>query len=62
MIFFSSGTRLAWIINPERQSAEVCRSMIQRELLGSGAFLDGQDILPGFRYPIADLFAQWDWE
>jgi len=60
--FFASGARLVWIINPETQSVEVCPSPSKRELLGSGAFLDGEDLLPGFRYPIADLFAEWDWE
>ena len=60
--FFSSGTQLAWIINPETESVEICRSLTQRKLLGSGAFLEGEDLLPGFRYPLADLFKEWDWE
>jgi hypothetical protein len=30
--------------------------------MGSGGFLEGEDILPGFRYPIASLFKEWDWE
>ena len=30
--------------------------------LGPGAELDGEHLLPGFRYPIADLFKEWDWE
>ena len=60
--FFSSGTQLAWIINPETESVEICRSLTQRKLIGSGAFLEGEDLLPGFRYPIEDLFKEWDWE
>ena len=60
--FFSSGTRLAWIINPETESVEVCHSLTQRELVGSGGFLEGEDLLPGFRYPIANLFKEWDWD
>jgi Uma2 family endonuclease len=60
--FFASGTRLAWVIDPEAESVEVCRSLTQRELLGPGALLDGEDLLPGFRYPIADLFKDWEWE
>jgi Uma2 family endonuclease len=59
--FFASGTRLAWVINPETQSAEICRSLSERELVGSGGFLEGEDLLPAFRYPIADLFKEWDW-
>jgi Uma2 family endonuclease len=60
--FFESGSRLAWIIDPERQRAEVCHSLTERKLVGSGGFLEGADLLPGFRYPIADLFKEWDWE
>ena len=60
--FFSSGTQIAWIIDPERQRVEVCRSLIQRELIGAGGFLDGGHLLPGFQYPMADLFKDWDWE
>jgi Uma2 family endonuclease len=60
--FFESGTRLAWIIDPEAQRVEVCHSLTQRQLIGSGGFLEGEDLLPGFRYPIAELFQEWDWE
>lgn len=60
--FFSSGTQLAWLINPETDSVEVCRSLTQRRLIGPGGELDGEDLLPGFRYPINDLFKDWDWE
>jgi Uma2 family endonuclease len=60
--FFSSGTQLAWIINPKTKSVEVCRSLTLRRLVGAGAFLDGEELLPGFRYPIADLFKTWEWD
>ncbi len=60
--FFSSGTQLAWVINPRTESVEVCRSLTQRKLIGPGGFLDGEDLLPGFKYPIADLFRAGDWE
>ena len=60
--FFSSGTRLAWLVDPETESVEICHSLTQRKLLGSGAFLEGEDLLPGFRFPIAELFKEWEWE
>jgi Uma2 family endonuclease len=60
--FFSSGTRLVWIVNPDTESVEVCHSLTQRALVGPGAELDGEQLLPGFRYPVADLFKEWDWE
>lgn len=60
--FFESGTRLAWVIDPETQTVEVCTSPIERKLIGSGGLLEGGDVLPGFSYPIADLFKGWDWD
>jgi Uma2 family endonuclease len=60
--FFTSGSRLAWIIDPQAQRVEVCRSLTERRLIGSGGFLEGEDILPGFHYAIANLFKEWDWE
>jgi Uma2 family endonuclease len=60
--FFSSGTQIAWLIEPETNTAEVCRSLTQRRLIGPGGELDGEHLLPGFRYPIDDLFKEWDWE
>jgi Uma2 family endonuclease len=60
--FFASGTQIAWVINPETESAEICHSLTQRKLVGSGGFLEGENLLPGFKYAIADLFKTWDWE
>ena len=60
--FFGSGTQLAWVVDPEQQRVEVCQSPTQRQLIGSGGVLDGGALLPGFQYPVADLFKEWDWE
>ena len=60
--FFASGTQTAWIINPADESVEICHAPTRRRLIGSGGFLDGEQLLPGFQYPIADLFKDWDWE
>lgn len=60
--FFASGTKIAWLIDPEANSVEVCRSLTQRRLIGPGGELDGENLLPGFRYPINNLFKEWDWE
>jgi Uma2 family endonuclease len=60
--FFASGTQLAWIIDPEQECAEICHAPTQRKLIASGADLDGEQLLPGFRYPLADLFKEWNWD
>jgi Uma2 family endonuclease len=60
--FFESGTQIAWVIDPDQQRVEVCHSLTRRTLIGTGGILDGEHLLPGFRYAIADLFKEWDWE
>jgi Uma2 family endonuclease len=60
--FFGSGTQLAWIVHPEEEFVEICHSPTHRRIIGAGAALDGEQLLPGFRFPIADLFKDWDWE
>jgi Uma2 family endonuclease len=60
--FFESGTRVAWIIDPEAECAEVCHSLIRRQAVGSDGFLEGEELLPGLRYPLAKLFGSWGWE
>ncbi|TMP99830.1 MAG: Uma2 family endonuclease [Verrucomicrobia bacterium] len=59
--FFSSGTQLAWLIDPSAQRVEICRSLIQRRLLGPDGVLDGEQVLPGFQYRVVDLFKEWEW-
>jgi Uma2 family endonuclease len=60
--YFGSGTQIAWVINPDSESVEGCHALDQRQLLGVGADLAAEHLLPGFRFPIADLFKEWDWE
>jgi len=60
--FFSSGTRLAWVVYPVEQLVEVCHSPTDRTVVGMGAALEGEQILPGFRLLISDLFQEWDWD
>jgi Uma2 family endonuclease len=60
--FFASGTQLAWIVHPDEQFVEVCHSPTDRVILGPGAVLEGGQLLPGFAFPIAELFREEDWD
>jgi Uma2 family endonuclease len=54
--YFESGVRLVWIIDPVKRTAEVYSAPeVKRSLTESGT-LDGGDVLPGFRLPLAKLF------
>jgi len=55
--YFSSGCRLAWVLNPADRTGLVYRSPDAGRHLGPADALDGEDVLPGFRLPLAELFA-----
>ena len=59
--FFASGARIVWIVHPDEEFVEVCHSRTDRCIIGPAAVLEGEDLLPGFRLPVADLFKSWDW-
>lgn len=54
--YFAAGTLLIWIANPPRQTVEVIRSDQTRRRLHAGDVLDGEDVVPGFRLPVAEIF------
>ena len=55
--YFENGAKLVWVIHPKEQYVLVYRSAQSPDrLLKSTDSLDGEDIVPGFILPIADLF------
>ena len=60
--YFAHGTRLAWVINPAERNALVYRAPEADRLLRVTDALDGEDVLPGFRLPLAELFAELSFE
>jgi Uma2 family endonuclease len=55
--YFENGARLVWVINPNQHYVLVYRSAQEPDrLLKSIDSLDGEDIIPGFAFPLADLF------
>jgi Uma2 family endonuclease len=55
--YLEAGSRLFWIVWPHRRSVTVWRADWTTRELGPDDFLDGGDVLPGFRVHIADFFA-----
>ncbi len=62
-LYLASGVRLVWFIWPRYQQVDVWRLPPAGDVgqpmatLRMGDALDGLDVLPGFTYPLADLFA-----
>lgn len=56
--YFLAGTKLAWVIDPKTQTAKMYTSPVEFTTVGKRGSLDGGALLPGFRLPLADLFAR----
>lgn len=54
--YFGGGCRLVWVIDPRTESAEVYTAPDQATAIPASGVLDGGDVLPGFRLPLAKLF------
>jgi Uma2 family endonuclease len=50
-----AGVRLIWVLHPEVRVIEVIRRDGSGYRLGAGDELTGEDVLPGFRCPVASL-------
>jgi Uma2 family endonuclease len=55
--WFDAGTRLVWVVDPPRQQVVVYRADGSVAVLAATDNLDGEDVLPGFAWPLAELFA-----
>jgi len=57
-VYLSAGVPIVWIVNRQQRLITVHRpDMADVELrVADGAVLDGEDVLPGFRLPLLELF------
>ena len=56
--YLAARTRLVWVVEPRRRTITVHAADGTVRELGEGDVLDGGDVLPGFRLPVADIFAE----
>jgi Uma2 family endonuclease len=55
--WFKAGTRLVWVLIPKTRTVRVYRSPTDLTILTDQDELDGGDVLPGFRLPVARIFS-----
>ena len=53
--YLGAGVRLVWVIDPGARVASVYRSLTDVRRLEEHEALDGEDVVPGFRCPLADV-------
>jgi Uma2 family endonuclease len=56
--YFQAGVRLVWVVYPRLRMIQVYESLTQTSILTSADELDGGNVLPGFRTPVAVLFPE----
>ncbi len=54
--YLAAGTRLAWVVDPDRRIVTVYRLNRSPVELATDEYLDGYDVLPGFRVAVAAIF------
>ena len=53
--WLTAGTRLVWVVDPERRLARVYRHDGSETIVPADGALDGEDVLPGFVCPLAPI-------
>lgn len=56
-MWLEAGTRLVWVISPKLSTVTVYQSLTDIETLTEKDMLNGGDVIPGFEFPVAELFA-----
>jgi Uma2 family endonuclease len=54
--YLEAGVRLLWLVEPQRHTVTVHRADRSVSVLHEPDTLDGEDVLPGFQLPVADVF------
>jgi len=54
--YFKAGVARVWVVYPEQAEVYIYSTPQQVQVVGVGQELDGGDLLPGFRLPVAVLF------
>jgi Uma2 family endonuclease len=55
-VYQRAGVPLLWLVEPRRRSVTVYEIGHEPKTLPESDTLDGGDVLPGFRLPVADIF------
>lgn len=56
--YFENGSRLVWVAHPDEQFVLVYHGSSPDGFLRMGDVLNGEDVVPGFTLPVAELFAE----
>jgi len=55
--YLQAGVRLVWVIDPRKKRASVHQSLTDVYEIPEGGSLDGEDVIPGFRCALGEIWA-----
>ena len=55
--YFDAGVRQVWVVYPRSREVVVYKTADQFETMGQQVTMEGGDVLPGFTFPVAQLFS-----
>lgn len=53
--YLAAGVRLVWVVDPRTRRATIHRSLTDVRTIGEDEFLDGEDVVPGFRCRLGEI-------
>ena len=55
--YLAAGTKLVWVVNPRRRTVTIHRPQETPKLLADTQTLTGDEVVPAFTCPVAEIFA-----
>ena len=55
-LWLATGCRMVWVVDPPSKTVYVYRGPTQASIFKLGDTLNGEDVIPGFSLPVADVF------
>jgi Uma2 family endonuclease len=55
--YLAAGTRRVWVVDPEARTVTAYASLLSPQVLGEEEMLAGDDVVPGFRARVGEIFA-----
>jgi Uma2 family endonuclease len=56
--YIRAGVDLVWVVVPNSRSVHIWRRDGSRSIVQAGEVLSGENVLPGFEMPVAELFEE----
>jgi Uma2 family endonuclease len=56
--WLESGASIVWVVSSKMRTVTVYRSLTEIVVLTEKDKLDGGDVVPGFQFPISEIFAE----